>query len=404
MATTTPTITVAGQLLDPCQVVLPLTITVGRSGIAYQPDPPTCTLSFRGSELPFGERDPITVTLDPGLTDTAGWVDPTAGWLDPAFSWLGDQLPVNRFVGQVNGCRAIESRGGVKRWEVRARGRSVQLGRTPFLANFYESTDFFRVRAISNGTGYPIAIKGHQQTNMAPVEVDSSAMEALNQVTTSTGALAWEDQDGQLWYGAPDHRIVPASAVLPTCALIDGIDWLRNPDEIINAVTITYGPPDARVEATIVDQPSIDRYDRQHIGIDTQLATRLDADALGATIMLRRRAPWWAAQGVLIYSDQIAEPTDWWAVNRLHVGDAVLLPIPPDPGVVPAAPHSWTVEGWQEVWDTPTRQRIQLALSDQQRWGVTALRNWGEVRDGGSWGDWAAGSWLDQLNKVGAAP
>lgn len=397
VATTVPTITIAGQPLAPCDVALPLRIIVGRSGATTQPDPPTARFRWLGEQPPFAANDPVTITLNTGYTRTAMWGDSQARWADPNFTWSGQATPHTRFAGEVESLVAVEKEGVVKVWEVGCVGTTARLGRFKIETSRPAETDVARVTAIAATAGRTIGILGEDRMLLEPDDIDRDALSALWEVASWTGAIVWEDRTGALFYGTADHRQTGVRASLPACILIDGLEWEQDVSQIVNHVTVEHGPDDNRVSNTYADGPSITARGYRHVDAPTLLTDTIQANALAATILLRRSRPWWAAPGALIHSDKCTPP-EWWAVNRINVGDGVGLPIPPEPGAVPADPYAWTVEGWQETWEEKDRQRLQLALTDRARWGGAALRTWAQVRDQGSWADWVEGSWLDMLD------
>jgi hypothetical protein len=51
-----------------------------------------------------------------------------------------------------------------------------------------------------------------------------------------------------------------------------------------------------------------------------------------------------------------------------------------------------------ETWDDT--HQLQLALTDRDRETTSGgIRDWQEQRATGNWGDWATGTWLQQLVK-----
>lgn len=405
MTTPVPRVTIADTVLDPCSIVLPFRIVMGRSGNNTAADPPGCTFVYRGETIPFAEGDWVRVDITLTFPGPALYDDPVVPYDAHNYLYDGEtSVTIPRFQGNVQKLTAREEHGPVTQWDVTCVGRTVTLGRAPFKDHRPQETDVVRAMALSASDGWALQVHGSSEVTMEAADLNTNALAALHDVCSDSGALLWEGTDGELHYGAPDHRETGASARIPDCAILDGISWDLDTTEIVNDITVSFGPQSARIEHTYTDFISQDRWGRMHSDADTGLHDYVDANALAAEILVRRNQPWWNAPGVLLYSDQMTD-AEFRDMNALEVGQGVAVPIPPEPGHVPSAPYLWTVEGWVETWNTRHRQELQIALTDRARWGAAALMTWQQQLDGGDWQHWLDnGTWLDQLGALEVAP
>ena len=398
-----PTLTIGGQPVNPAAVAMPITITVGRSDPSAQPDPPLAEFTWLtdlGTHPAPQAGDPVTIDLDTGYTRQATWGDPVTRWADPAYTWDGTPLPVRRFTGVVRSVTALEAGGVTDQYEIGCVGLSARWGTLQVTATRPAETDTARVDALCAAAGVTISHAGAETVQLVAAELDGDLLSLLHSIADQAGAILWEDSHGRVWWGAADHRRGPITASLPAGDILDRISWDSDTDRVINEVTVEYGPDDARQEWTYnAEDSQAQPWGLHGVTVDTGLAELTDAGDLAATILLRRAWPWWQASDIVVHSDLIG-PDVWWAVNRLTIGDGVALPVPVVPGPTPGTPAAWSVEGWMETWPTPDRQILQLAVTDRRRWGAAALRTWQEQLDGGTWADWADGSWLDQLDAI----
>lgn len=394
-----PTITIGGTALDPSKVALPLEIVHGRSGSATQPDAPTCGFTYMGSQTPpflIGDRVEITLSLSSAGT-SAAWADQVVTWGDPVWSWNGGSLGnTPRFTGRVALVVALESGGDVVEWTIGCVGTQAALGRTPIDISRPREFEQDRAQAIADAAGIPITFVG---TSTIEVEADAilkDALSALHELAGWTAALVWQDKDGSMVYGFANHRATQPTAVLPSSAIVDGVEWDASYLEVVNHIVVKWGDPET--QNTYRDDESIARWGYQHVEVSTKLAKESDVDELGFTILARRADPYWVMPGVLINSMD-CDDAEYWEANTAKVGLGLLVDIPTTPGPVGKTADTWNVEGWVEVWDTADNQRLQLFLSDRQRWGAYALRKWSDqVLQ--PWSHWQQGyTWLEQLTE-----
>lgn len=247
----TTTIYCNDAMVDGSLVALPMQVTHGRSGTDVQPDSPVLEFEYLGSVPPCVVGDRIKVISDLPPTEPVvyaaarAWSDAGAMWGDALSTWLGENVPTStRFVGVADEVRSVEVDGEVVSWEVRCIGAMARLGYVQVREERPIETDIQRVQAIAAKAGISINISGTSSMTLAADEMDRSALDALHEVCKSTGGLLWQDRGGEIWYGTASHRDVATSYVLPAGAILDGLDWTKSADPIINSVTIVYPRPD----------------------------------------------------------------------------------------------------------------------------------------------------------------
>jgi hypothetical protein len=319
--------------------------------------------------------------------------------------WGGitDWLP--RFTGRIVELEAVELRGLIVEWVVTCIGDQARLGRQPVRLDRPEESDVARVTAIGAAVGMPITVIGAPGVTLGEDALDRDALSALHEICASSGGLLWQSRAGDLMYGSQYHREAPSSQYLPCHVILDGVSWRHSLDEVVNHVTVKWreGPAANPVEHeyTMSDTNSIGRRGQFHRDIPTICATQHDASLLGALILARRKDPRWVMPGVMVLPTRCT-PAELDALLALEVSDGVVVPIEVNPSPTPGRDTQWTVEGWVEEWagPPPNGWQVQLALSDRLGADTTGLRDWAEVRDGGDWAHWAAGTWLQQLVKT----
>lgn len=236
-------VTVAGVLLDPCDVGLPVRITHGRSGVSTQPDSPTLEFTYLGPNPPGLVGDLVQVAR-PG-TDQATWVDDGVSWVDGDYSWLGYRDSVPKFTGSLVAVTATEEGGEVVSWQCAGVGRMAALGRIKVLMVRPVETDVQRVQAIAAEVGYVLNVVGTSDLLLAADTIDTNALDALHQVCNSAAGLLWQGRAGNLWYGTANHRAQATQAVVDCEVILDGVEWTNDQENIVNSVTITWGQESA---------------------------------------------------------------------------------------------------------------------------------------------------------------
>jgi hypothetical protein len=380
--------------LNTCDVLMPLTITHGRSEIGSQPDAPQCSFDYVGPTAPqLGSPMRVQATDNSG-----GWADPRITWGASAWTWGGNDGTTTRFEGTVTSVVAVESLGQVVRWQVEGTGVQAALGAEPVLLSRPTETDVARVQAIAAAAGTTVTIRGTSTLQLRADEIDRDALAAIHEVAESAGGLFWQDADGTLNYGTANHRDDPATRTLPCDVIEDGVEWRTDLSLIINHVVLTWGEPGTETQDTWRDDPSITQWGMRSVRVDTLAADRTQAGALAALILARRRQPYWRMPGVVIDYDWLGSNTA--AALATRVGDAVIMPVPTLPGPTPATATRWLVEGWAEVWDTGGHLQ-QFAVSDPARSVTGRIVSWNTQRSR-TWATWRPLSWTDQLVEVPA--
>lgn len=387
-------IRVNGTPLDPALVALPLTIQHGRTAAGIQPDAPVAEFEYLNPTVPFALADPVTVELDLPVAGThATWGDPVVTWADFGYGWGGSQLStVTRFTGHVATLTAREENGIVVSWRVGCVGTQARLGGKFVDLSRPQETDVARVQAIMADIGAPVNILGSKTIELEPDNIFKDGLSALQEICSWTAGILWQGRDGVMNYETADARAGDAESVLPESAIVDGIEWSSTYLEVLNHVVVTWGPQET--QNTYRDDTSIAQWGFRHVEIGTKIRNQQDADEFGNTVLIRRAQPYWVMPGVVINSEDCND-AEYWETNLLKLGMGVVVDIPHDPGPIGDI-AVWTVEGWVEVWDTPYNQRLQIALTDRDRWGAYALRRW----DGMNlqpWSHWVPYTWLELL-------
>ena len=379
--------------LDRCDVALPLQVTHGRSGVGTQPDAPVCTFTFLGEQAPTSLGDSIEVEV--AGVEGGKWTDPTVFWTDPTVSWVGTKGRSLRFRGYITALRAVESEGRVVAWDVVATGGQARLGRVPIKITRPQETDVERVEAIAAEAGVAVTIIGSPGPTLIQDNIDRDALSALHEVCASSGGLLWQDRDGSMVYGTAS-RLDDVPEWRWSCELIlDGVEWYQTTAEIVNHVTVEWGPEDTPPQShgrstqdTYRDDASIAKWGYRHVDVSTRCASAADAATLAAAILARRAQPRWVMPGVVALRDK-ATPSQWAQVMPVEVADTVLVDVQTTPTPTPGAATPWTVEGWVETWESAGR-RIQFALSEHRlgspiSWDQSAVDTWDHWATTTSW-------------------
>lgn len=384
-----------------CSVRRPLRITHGRSAIGMQPQAPTTGFDWIGANPPGQIGDTLQITLDLVDQVDATWRYDEAGYRydEPGYKWdnVGTWPQTPRFTGEITALQAQETGdGAISGWRVECTGRAARLGYQRVSGAFPQETDVARVQRIAAAAGIPISIRGNAGVQLAAdPEVDEHALPLLHAVCASTGGLLWQDRDGTIWYGTADHRLTDAAGVLTECAIAHGLEWEQPLDEIVNTVTVSWGPDDDRRNVTHRDDLSVDMWGERALLIQTECAAQADADQLGLLIIARRAWPYHTLTRVMSPVSEVPR-VEQLTLASMEVGTILLAPISHDPTVTPAPLVAWVVEGWVEEADRDGRVTMQLVLADADRWVQTRLRTWGEAAQA-TWAQEAADSWLDAL-------
>lgn len=393
-------VTVNGVVVDPCNVALPLSITMGRSGTNSQPDAPTCSFRWLGPDFPGVYGSEVKVYAIVSRDAPAKWTDSGVSWQDPTVSWGYNVAKVPRFTGTVGAMRADKSEGEIKGFDIQCTGMSAQLGMRFIDIQSTPETDFERIQRIATAAGVTITNLGTETVDLIEDHIERNPLSAIHQVCESSGGLFWEDENGDFFYGGLDHRREDPRGVLPCTVIEDGITWDMTDDDIINSVKITYGSnvlARNRQTVTMDDPTSIATYGKREVSIDSLCADITSATILGELILRRNANLYWRNGDAVYLVSEKSTLNEYANAVLWDVSTCVLAPISNDPNV-DLGLRPWTIEGWVETYDV--NHYIQFALSDRNKFGAAGWRNWQEVSEQ-SFGFWKQGNWADQLIKGG---
>lgn len=376
-------------------IYLPISISHGRSDVTTQPDAPQINMTWLddASAPQIGDRVHALVDL-PGGASQGTYDDPVVSYDDPRVTYSGDWLSeVDRFDGYVTDRIVHEQGGQPGEVQVIAVGGHAKLGLRQVSLDRPQEDDIARVRAIADAVGIPLVTLGNPGPPLLAGLVAGTALSAIQQVCASSGGLLWQNTDGVIYYGSGDHRrIGEPLAAIGAHEILDELNWDSKIGDMINRITVSYGQPAGSV--TVTDDISISLYDTREHSASTQLVDQGAADQFAALILARRAFPF--AQITDIMLDSSAAPEVMQKAMLLSVSDAILLPIPADPGPTGLLAE-WIVEGWQEEWSEPTLVKVQFAVSDRARFALTMLRFWSHALEQTWQDELDRGTWLDAL-------
>ena len=390
-----PYLVVGGVAVNPFNVLLPLSVTIGRSDPTTQPDANALSFGWYGEAFPYFIRRGAPVNVWMGAKAQPDIWDDI--WDD---IWTGqppDQVGGNqRFIGRVADITATpDVTNGKVRAEVTCIGMLTDLadlivGDEPWPID----TDHERVERIRYLTrnDFPFINEGSPALRHRKRDVDRrNALELLHLFAGSVGSIVWEYPDGSVHYQRWDTRDVPVpgvSAYMPPQTIIADAQWAQSTDQLIDRIRVEYGddPPDG-------DRPSFVIGDGYH---ETRLsgeAADIGTATIIGTVVLDRwgRNDLWDAPTINTSTDVLDEGT-YEALLALLPGDPLetgnLTPAP-SPGS--GGGGVWFVEGWQEDVG-PSRgrgtalprlhhQRLRRAPVRRQRSGHQSPHPVGEQQD-----------------------
>jgi hypothetical protein len=368
MVTPTPVVSVAGAEVPCSGIMIPLTITHGRSSVTSQPDAPTLDMTVVG-RVPWQRNDPITVTVD-GSARFSGFVDTLTT------DYVGGE-----FVTHVSGVGWLAKAGAV-RPSIPPRLEEDDVARATAYLSVYR--DAFPAHGFQ--------VKGTATVRFVGQDVDGghTVLALMQDVCDSTGALLWQAKDGTLVYGTASHRTRPSGGAgallyIDECDIADGVQWVKGGAMLVNRARIAYGPVvDTRTVYEAVDSPSVAAEGPKDVRVDSLLASEADAILLGNLILYRRAKPYWTLPGAVVVYASDMPAADYATLLSLDVSDLVLVRVSRDPQA-PENLVEWVIEGWVEQWDAGDdglAHTMRLSLSDRARFGVSAIRTVGELAAG----------------------
>lgn len=389
-----PTVTIAGRDLDPCQILVPLEITIGRSGIDSQPEAPTATIDIIGLPTGVSIGDDVSIAIRPDRADLWSdiWSDiwsedatpPDDAWSDTwSDMWSTDPSTQPRMSGRVSDI-SVERQGQDVRTRITVSGRMAALGGRigdqPWAAQSEES----RVAAVAAAAAIPVSCRPAESRGVRRLDVDSrSALDVLQTMASGCGALLTEDPDGTIWYQPLGwrQRDEHPMLLLDGCSIVDDVGWEQAGPT--TAVVISYGyppvPPEGEQASTT--RPSLTVRDAAaEVALGEHLV-RIESEYIGeasarevATHIVRSRA-WgtWEAPLIMLplhLRRTMAEYRE--AVAQLRPGARIeTIGVPASPSGDVSGRLRWVVEGWRETWGRSGDQVehwMQIAVSPAGPW------------------------------------
>jgi hypothetical protein len=213
-------------IVDPWKVVLPLTVTVGRSDPGVQPEAGAATIRL---------LDITSVRRD-----------------EQVQIWHGDKL---RFTGRVTTIKAVQT-GGRTITEVACLGnlaRLAQINLTPIerdegteqervasiLAQLPPLAPIDPIQTVWGDQHSPFRFRREFVENTDPRPV----VELLHEVAANTGAILWEKPNGKITYEALVAREgTQRSATVSAYQIDDGVGWEKTAAQPPRTVQVWYGP------------------------------------------------------------------------------------------------------------------------------------------------------------------
>lgn len=404
------TVTIAGQELDPCQVLAQVTVIHGRGGFAESSQPSSATIvvtQAQGAMPDWQTGD--TITLD------------------------GPHGRV--FAGRV-ASRSLEHDDGQGVFTITAAGPLAvlglrKIGDTPWP----QETGTARATRILTAAGTPWQVDGTVDLQVLARDVDAQpAAGLLDELAAWTSAAVFDTPTGEVVYQALSGRSrhvfpfrwmdfppeltwdqfdpaltwdgqppsigqwpSPASefpVVLPCDAVAWEPVWRSEESTIVNDIRVGYGSDDPQATVDLADADSIARHGRRYIYLDTQLATPADATARATHTITTQAEERWQIGEVTVALGRL-DPATYAAVLGLVCGDQVTLQGLPQPA--PAIDWTGIVEGWTYT-QVGADEQLVLNLSDPLL-SLVVMR-WDDYPAGYRWADHPAYLTWDDLESV----
>lgn len=397
-----PTVTIAGQPASGGSIARPLSIVHGRSGVDHQPDASSAEILWCESDSPWAVGDGVTIVTSVNYLPVT-YDDDVVTYDDPRALYDGvTSKTAEHFTGTIAAIDAAELGGIVQEWRLDCIGPLAALGRIPVTITRPAESDVARVAGLASAAGFAVRILGTAGVTLAPATIDSDALTALHDVCETSGGLLWQSRQGTVTYESAHYRVSASKplGVIGGHVIEDGVSWATSVDDIINHITVSWGPDSARLESTQQDAASVAApWGMRHLDLDTQCNTQADADQLALLILARRAWPYWGGSNKVIDlgTDDINR-----LFSRLDVSSPVMVPVPVDPGPTPSPPAAMVLEGFIETWTEGLEHTAEAALSDQKRWATTTVKTYTEVQAVGTYNQiLALGTYSDVLIKEG---
>jgi hypothetical protein len=353
-------------------------LTHGRRKVTDGPTASSAPVTIYNPDMPTWEAgDPITVHVH--------------------------QLPVPRFTGTITDVALVghTTLGGV--FEVTAMGQVATLGhRDVGDIPWPVESPHDRATRILIKAGLPFRVADTSSLRVNARDVDrQEALTLIGDLASDTGAAVFDTPDGVVvfqhystraqtwlwfrWVDEPpeatwdiqtdrwsDMEVVSPAAPLPLvvdgCAVLWEPTWVSTSGDIVNSVSIEYGPEvegGSRPRVTTTNPDSVARFGRKHVAGPGGLADAPSAMERGGMILDLHSFPHWAIDNVVVLLDRISPgeqvPTLANSVLGLLCGAKVQLLGMPQPA--PEYDPVRIVEGWTHTLSATT-DTLLLHLSD----------------------------------------
>lgn len=369
-----PFIEVDGYTVPPREVLVPFSVTVGRSEAGSQPEANAAQWQHWGPLVPFYLRRGARVVI--GFRGSASgeavdlWEDV---WTD-VWSEALEGTPSTRFFGEITD---LEARPDVERGTVTT--TVTCIGR---LAAFGEQ--------LVGDEPWPVESDAQRATRLAGLLPDTltfipagadvlllrardadrqRVLDLLHASAASTGSVLWEWPDGVVHYlnaaARADLSAIP-QIVLAANEIRADLGWSQTPDTFTDRVIVEYGPdPDDGSRAAYI----VGMGERE-VRVSTDLEDRMSALIVGNTIYTRwSRDDLWAVPDLLTSTEILSQPT-YGALLAVEPGDVLVTEsLDSDPSLGDEA-GLFFVEGWVETFDRPGDNLVhafQFAVTNVER-------------------------------------
>jgi hypothetical protein len=252
-----------------------------------------------------------------------------------------------------------------------------------------------RATRILARAGVPFAVADQSQLLVVAMDVDRREAQGLiADLAADTGAAVFDTPTGDvvfqhystraqtwLWFRWVDEpptatwatqtdnweelEVVSPAAPLPLvvdgCAVLWEPSWTMTSGDVVNSVTVSYGPPiegGQRPTVTVTHPASIAKFGRRHTTGPNGLADEASAYARASMILDLHAWPRWSIDNVTVLLDKLPGVVE---VMGLRCGAKVQLLGMPQPA--PEHAPVRIVEGWTHTLG-PDRDTLQLRLSD----------------------------------------
>lgn len=214
----------------------------------------------------------IGASVEVAAESPSGFVEE---WVD---TYEGSQM--TRFTGRIT---AIDYRPGTA--TITAVDDLERLGRVEDSSKWPAETDVARATRLAKLAGVDLVVDGDHRVNLVPrdngkpeePETAVDVLSALIDIATDAEAVLYADRDNVLRYRtrtAPS----PAAVLLPSGRVVeDTLAMSLDLADVVNDVTVDYGPQTARLVATATDPDSVAVYGKRDRREMTQLADQADA-------------------------------------------------------------------------------------------------------------------------------